>query len=683
MSTRVFVWAEGLASNLGDSVLRRGLLRRLEKHHDVHAFVGDGGRAYLSGLEMSSQTRPYASELQWHLAILRSALLRRTVVLMSPGEAIADRRSLIMRAAFVVEGVLVRLRGGALHQTGVGIRRPVGRYSVGIRATSRVSDILTWRDQWSRDFIGRGSVFPDWAIGEGPRSQQQDVPRDLLALSFRGDRAQPTGEEIGALRDLSIALGLRPIVVAQVAADNATGCVLAQKLGCDIVEWGAGDHADVETRVRAVYARSNLVLSDRVHGLIIAATEGATPVPFGFSSVEKAKRTLDSAGLRYPAVTQSDIMSGAAIEVLRRELDNEHEVFSSVAEAARQLEDLTEHIMATVRSRPVTVLHSMAGPDGIVTRYADHMAAVASPEVRVVFFSWRRALLERYDVFHVHWPEYLARGSSGARGWLKAVALRLLLLRLRLLQTPVVWTMHNLDPHEAASAKERSRVQRLMKRVSVTIALNPAQVSPLPVPSVYIPHGHYRNRFSQHEWRSRELGRVLFFGLIRPYKNVSRLIEAFAGSARPGEILSIVGKPQEDWLRAEIEAAAMQVERVTLDLRFVADSELVAEVTRAQLVVLPYLEMNNSGALFVALSLGRPVLVPRSPVNEAIAAEVGDEWMMLFDGEMRPEVLRDGLNWSERTREDGAPDMSERDWAVIGRRHRELYREITVRSARG
>lgn len=682
MSPRVFVWAEGLASNLGDSVLRRGLLRRLEAQNAVHAYVGRGDRGYLAGLEMSNRTTAYTSEWRWHLAIVRSSLLRRTVVLMSPGEAIADRRSLLMRTAFVVEGLLLRLRGGAVHQTGVGIRRPVGRWPMGIRATARVCEIVTWRDEWSRDFIGKGSVFPDWAMGEGPRFATEGVPRDLLALSFRGDRAQPTVDDVSALRDISVELNLRPIVVAQVAADDAPGRALAQQLNCDFVEWGSGDHADIEARVRSVYARTQLILSDRVHGLIIAATEGAIPVPFGFVSVEKARRTLDAAGLAAPSIDLEDLRSGNASRALRKAVAAGEDILGAVSDASSQLDALAARIEETVRGRPARVLHSMAAPDGTVTRYADHMAAVEAPDVQVFFFSWHRALIGRYDIFHVHWPEYLARASRGARGWGKRAAMRLLILRLRLSRTPVVWTMHNLDPHEAASGGEQSRVRALLDRVSVSVALNPAQSTPLKVPTVYIPHGHYKERFARHPHSEMEMSRVVFFGLIRPYKNVPRLIEVFAETARPGEFLSVVGRPQEDWLRAEIVQAAAGITQIGLDLRFVADEELVAEVTRAQLVVLPYLEMNNSGALFVALSLGRPVLVPRSAVNEAIAAEVGPEWMQLFDGEMTSEVLRRGLAWSEAPRTERTPAMAQRDWEAIGARHRELYRSLADRTVR-
>ena len=63
---------------------------------------------------------------------------------------------------------------------------------------------------------------------------------------------------------------------------------------------------------------------------------------------------------------------------------------------------------AASEPRPVVVLHTLVAPDG-KTRFVDQMLAGESDELRVATFGWRHALLGHYDVFHVHWPEYLVR----------------------------------------------------------------------------------------------------------------------------------------------------------------------------------------------------------------------------------------------------------------------------------
>jgi glycosyltransferase involved in cell wall biosynthesis len=96
---------------------------------------------------------------------------------------------------------------------------------------------------------------------------------------------------------------------------------------------------------------------------------------------------------------------------------------------------------------------------------------------------------------------------------------------------------------------------------------------------------------------------VLFFGLLRPYKGLDVLLDAWRGI--DDAELWIVGMPRMDV--AELRARAPASVRFVT--RFVADAELPAYFRRADLVVLPYREIEQSGVLFTALAFGKPLLV--------------------------------------------------------------------------
>ena len=111
---------------------------------------------------------------------------------------------------------------------------------------------------------------------------------------------------------------------------------------------------------------------------------------------------------------------------------------------------------------------------------------------------------------------------------------------------------------------------------------------------------------------------VLFFGLLRPYKGVAVLLEAWRslGSARspgsragaPDAELWVVGRPRMPI--APLQAAAGG--RVRFVPRFVSDAELAACFRRADVVVLPYVETERidfSGVLATALAFTKPVVV--------------------------------------------------------------------------
>jgi len=96
---------------------------------------------------------------------------------------------------------------------------------------------------------------------------------------------------------------------------------------------------------------------------------------------------------------------------------------------------------------------------------------------------------------------------------------------------------------------------------------------------------------------------ILFFGLLRPYKGLEVLLDAFARVE--GAELWIVGNP-----RMEVEplrrAASGRVRFVT---RFIDDAEIPAIFRAADLVVLPYLDAEHSGVLYTGLAFGKPLLL--------------------------------------------------------------------------
>jgi glycosyltransferase involved in cell wall biosynthesis len=98
---------------------------------------------------------------------------------------------------------------------------------------------------------------------------------------------------------------------------------------------------------------------------------------------------------------------------------------------------------------------------------------------------------------------------------------------------------------------------------------------------------------------------VLFFGLLRPYKGLGTLLDAW-GEALDAQ-LRIVGQPRMPLEPLRRRAATS----VSFAPRFVSDGQLAACFRRADLVVLPYAHterFDQSGVLATALAFGKPVL---------------------------------------------------------------------------
>lgn len=327
------------------------------------------------------------------------------------------------------------------------------------------------------------------------------------------------------------------------------------------------------------------------------------------------------------------------------------------------------------RRERIVVQQSFPAPRPTTNPYIvmlrDSLAATPGVEVRT--FGWRSALLGRYDVFHAHWPEILAAGHSPVKSLARQAFTCLLLLRLAATRTPVVRTLHNLHPPQGISRRERAILRWFDRRTVLWIGLNPT--TPFPVGSAHetILHGDYREWFARYPHPAREPGRVGYFGLIRRYKGVEELVEVFGAVPGEGLRLTVAGRPSTDELADSVRALAARDPRVSVTLAFLEDAEIAELVGRSELIALPYRDMHNSGGVLAALSLDRPVLVPGNETTEALAHEVGEEWVLRYD-RLTPEVLGAAIARAAALDPDDRPDLRARSWADAGRRHLDAYR---------
>jgi glycosyltransferase involved in cell wall biosynthesis len=188
---------------------------------------------------------------------------------------------------------------------------------------------------------------------------------------------------------------------------------------------------------------------------------------------------------------------------------------------------------------------------------------------------------------------------------------------------PRVMTAHYILPPQASRRQLRSVRQAFgamdavvahsehsAARLRNEVGLDPAKVR-------VIPHGafDYLKRLPEEKPLPAELEGaegpvVLSFGLLRPYKGVEHLIEAFGRLARsnPDAELWIVGNPRMDVepLRRQASEAGGRIRTVT---RFVDDAEIPAIFRRADVVALPYLDAEHSGVLYTGLAFGKPLVL--------------------------------------------------------------------------
>jgi beta-1,4-mannosyltransferase len=322
-------------------------------------------------------------------------------------------------------------------------------------------------------------------------------------------------------------------------------------------------------------------------------------------------------------------------------------------------------------------------------------ATIAADGCAVRDLSYLRLFTRRLDVVHLHWPELT---FLTGRSW--RVLARMLLFRagLRIARarggTKLVWTVHNVASHERrATPRLRAMHRRLLvEEVDGLLCLTEGGLAAArevypelsEKPGTITPHGHYRAEYDF--TRSRAAARtqlgvradatlVVSVGMIRAYKNVPDLVRTVVMTGNEDVLLAVAGKPANDALAEEIRSAAADDPRVMLDLAFQSDDAIAAWLRAADLMVLPYRAIQNSGSAILALSADRPVVVPALGAMRELQELIGPEWVRCYDGEFDAEELARSVEWARSARSERAP-LERLDWDGIARATIEFYRRV-------
>jgi glycosyltransferase involved in cell wall biosynthesis len=170
---------------------------------------------------------------------------------------------------------------------------------------------------------------------------------------------------------------------------------------------------------------------------------------------------------------------------------------------------------------------------------------------------------------------------------------------------------------------------------------------------------------------------ILFFGLLRPYKGLDVLLEAFRRVE--GAELWIVGKPRMelgDLRRLATEAPG----RVRFLTRFVEDAEIPAILRRADLLVLPYRDAEQSGVLYAGLAFGKPMVLSAVGGFPEVAATGAAQLVPPGDpealGGALAELIDDEPARARLAAAARAAAAGPHSWEAAAARTLDLYREL-------
>ena len=257
---------------------------------------------------------------------------------------------------------------------------------------------------------------------------------------------------------------------------------------------------------------------------------------------------------------------------------------------------------------------------------------------------WLAERVRPGDVVHMHWPSFYYDRGPGALGRTTAMLKFWLFLRvIRSRGGRLVWTAHNLYPHDGG---RRGRAHRMARRLVA------ARASRVLVHSEYalarvgaefgipkqkmlvVPHGHLIDYFPRALTPADARARLGigaaeyvygFVGTCMPYKRVEEVIDAYGAMHGDGVLLIAGGFRSSDYLALNREKLArLHGRRIIFEPRDLGDDEMQIYMQASDILVCPYRDILTSGTALTAFSFGTPVIVPdNGAMRESVPADCG------------------------------------------------------------
>lgn len=274
------------------------------------------------------------------------------------------------------------------------------------------------------------------------------------------------------------------------------------------------------------------------------------------------------------------------------------------------------------------------------------------------------------DVLHLHWTHpYFLFGSYERlyriplikyACWGFAMFFLVQVHLATLLCDRVVWTVHNKCNHERRFEDldrwVSCRVFSMVDAVQVWDENTKRELEEyLDVSTekmVAIPHGNYLPLYPPEERPSKQEARstleisegehvFLYFGLIRPYKQIPKLLDVWTDLNLDDAHLIVAGNPKYDHLADAIRKRVHGRDDVSIDLHYIPDDKVPTLFAACDVAVFPYEHIFSSGSVVLAMSMGRAFIAPK----KGAIPTLNPEGNILYDS--LPEGLSEAMKSSD------------------------------------
>lgn len=316
-----------------------------------------------------------------------------------------------------------------------------------------------------------------------------------------------------------------------------------------------------------------------------------------------------------------------------------------------------------------------------------------SEETCVVEFDNRRFSTRDADILHIHWPDLILRDRRRWRLRWRFNKLLRSIRRLRRKGGKLIWTVHNLEPHEThfpdlAASYMLQFINQLDGLIFLSEANQRALTERYPqiegLPASIIPHMYYQSIYAAVERdtaRNRmgilpEQTVIGVFGKIRAHKGVDRLLRIWRELHPKASRLLIAGSPGRHGLPEDTREQLEAMPDTIAVLKHVPDDEVGTILAACDALILPYEKTLNSGSALLALSLNTPIIVPNTGSLPELASLVGSDWAWQYTQPLTAKKLKAALDWLKARTPNQQLDLTALSPENVSRQTEQFYFRI-------
>jgi len=316
------------------------------------------------------------------------------------------------------------------------------------------------------------------------------------------------------------------------------------------------------------------------------------------------------------------------------------------------------------------------------------------PFFRMVLSYWKPAII------HIHWVNQLSpQNKNPIKTALKLFMIILDLLIVKIMRVKIIWSIHNKFTHECVNVKGELLLRRILAQFSNKLIIHCKQAK-YELGKLYkvnekkfviIPHGHYIDYYNRRVNKRKIVCRrllnlkkestvFLFFGAVRQYKGIPKLLKSFDMIKHPKALLLVVGNPFDKELKEMIVSYSQTMSSLRYFLEFVPENEVYLYFNASDIVIIPFEKILTSGSMLLAMSFGKPIIAPLIGCLPAYLDEKGAFFYNQDDKYGLVKAIYKALNTPKKELEKmgkhNYKKIAKFNWVKIGKMTWKVYKEV-------